>query len=101
MICVNVPVAVFPKVQKHECLCVCVCVCVFVCRCVLFYTCVGLNFNLNVGLNLYVGIRHKCMECYGGCNRVCVCVCVCVCVFMRSEERRVGRECRSPWAPYQ
>src|SRR4029434_11313010 len=35
---------------------------------------------------------------------VCVCVraCVraCVCVFARSEERRVGKECRSRWSPY-
>src|SRR4029434_11355378 len=28
-----------------------------------------------------------------------VCVCVCVCA-RRSEERRVGKECRSRWAPY-
>src|SRR4029434_4273844 len=53
---------------------------------------------------------------------VCVCVCVCVCVSvcvnesesplcrqhflpsgthnLRSEERRVGKECRSRWSPY-
>ena len=31
----------------------------------------------------------------GVCLRVCVwCVCV------RSEERRVGKECRSRWSPY-
>src|SRR4029434_10361378 len=29
--------------------------------------------------------------------RVCACVCVC----FRSEERRVGKECRSRWSPYQ
>ena len=32
----------------------------------------------------------------GGGSHVCTCVCVCVCVygFTRSEERRVGKECR-------
>ena len=24
----------------------------------------------------------------------------CACFFMRSEERRVGKECRSRWSPY-
>src|SRR4029434_6827809 len=27
-------------------------------------------------------------------------VCVCVCVCVRSEKRRVGKKCRSRWAPY-
>ena len=31
---------------------------------------------------------------------VIVFVCVCVCVCVRSEERRVGKECRSRWSPY-
>src|SRR4029434_5096335 len=39
------------------------------------------------------------------CLFVCVCVCVCVyacifvCIYQRSEERRVGKECRSRWSP--
>ena len=24
----------------------------------------------------------------------------CVCIWLRSEERRVGKECRSRWSPY-
>ena len=48
--------------------------------------------------------------CPGG--RMCLCdvvfLCMCVCVFFgafvldrsRSEERRVGKECRSRWSPY-
>ena len=31
---------------------------------------------------------------------VCGCVGVWVCEVMRSEERRVGKECRSRWSPY-
>ena len=31
---------------------------------------------------------------------VCLCVCVSVCAPLRSEERRVGKECRSRWSPY-
>ena len=45
-----------------------------------------------------------CDVCVCACVCVCVCVFVCVCVCVRSEERRVGKECvvacRSRWSPY-
>src|SRR4029434_2312751 len=54
----------------------------------------------------WVGVVCVCV-----CVCVCVHVCVCVCVYtwaeasiaalsLRSEERRVGKECRSRWSPY-
>ena len=30
---------------------------------------------------------------------VCMYIYICIC-YMRSEERRVGKECRSRWSPY-
>src|SRR4029434_11356890 len=40
------------------------------------------------------------LNCCGSLKRLCVCVCGCKCVYVRSKERRVGKECRSRWSPY-
>src|SRR4029434_6021309 len=53
-------------------LCVCACVCMCVCVCI------------------HVGV----------CMYLCVCVCVFVTLYFRSEERRVGKECRSRLSAY-
>ena len=39
--------------------------------------------------------------CFYGMRVVAVCACsVLACILTRSEERRVGKECRSRWSPY-
>ena len=41
-------------------------------------------------VNSYVGCTHGCKYCYASFMKR----------FTRSEERRVGKECRSRWSPY-
>ena len=41
-------------------------------------------------VNPYVGCTHACKYCYASFMKR----------FTRSEERRVGKECRSRWSPY-
>ena len=81
-ICCSVCVAVYVL----QCMCCSVCVaCVAVC--VLQYMC------SSVCVAVYV------LQCL--CCSVCVAVSVLQCVAVcRSEERRVGKECRSRWSPY-
>src|SRR4029434_8476894 len=99
--------------------CVCVCVCVWgwfwVCVCGDGFGCVCVC----VGVVLCVCVLGWFGVCVCGDVFVCVCVCVWVCAHrsgtppcaiqraenckratMRSEERRVGKECRSRWSPY-
>src|SRR4029434_11142795 len=94
---------------------ICVCVCVFVCYLV--------NWHAFYSICLDKVCECVCeCECVRDCVCVCVCICVCVrvcscvctCVIFRmvstsdhhdyhdfqfrSEERRVGKECRSRWS---
>ena len=80
-VCVFMILYVF-RVFVYVCMYVCmfVCVCVFVCVRVCVYVCVCLRVRL--------------------CTCLCVCLCARACLCVRSEERRVGKECRSRWSPY-
>src|SRR4029434_11349228 len=82
-------------------LCVCVCVCLCVCSSDSRHTCFKCDWSSDVCSSdlPHPVLRHTHHQSQAVCVHVCVCVCVCVCV--RSEERRVGRECRSRWSPYQ
>src|SRR4029434_3152578 len=111
------------RIEKR-CVCECVWGCVFVWVCVCVYVwghwgmcsnpwplalsshpsgfvcmlgCVCVCMCTSVGLCVWVCVCG--CACVGVFVRVCictsVCVWVCVCVFARSEERRVGQECRS------
>ena len=59
---------------------------------------------LNFDSILFPDYIHMAVAQSGVCVCVCVCACVCVYVCVRSEERRVGKECsfrcRSRWSPY-
>src|SRR4029434_2911620 len=73
----NMQVCVCVCVCVGACVCVCVCICVCVCVCVCDYVCVC-----------------GCL-CVFVCGFGCVWACGCICMSSRSEERRVGKVCRS------
>src|SRR4029434_4867523 len=89
--------------------CVCVCVCDKISMCGFVYTRGGLRWCVCVtrSQSVRLCILAKCCVCVcvstSQCVRLCmlgvICVCVCVCVRVRegvrSEERRVGKGCRS------
>ena len=61
------------------------------CNCELLFCAVNMkSFYSTVGLEVNNGVISHC----------CRTMLLQVCIVIRSEERRVGKECRSRWSPY-